>query len=188
MSSTASGTSSNNNNFWIVSKHIRGLTPCIGLKVYGRQWSVIKNKIPTRSTEQIRSHAQKFFKKARKHNYIVQIKSKRDLKSNRLRHGMPASKTLALTPSGLSSRSKRISKKPSANQNQPAPEDPGDRGEPLVPCESPQPPVKSLFQIKKVIGLHTDPHLFQKESADIPFDEFLNPKPRPPIAKVPVKT
>jgi hypothetical protein len=49
----------------------------IGLKVFGKNWLVIKQYIPTRCCEQIRSRAQKFFNKARKQGMKVEVKPKR---------------------------------------------------------------------------------------------------------------
>eukprot|EP00546_Thalassionema_frauenfeldii_P013166 CAMPEP_0178928412 /NCGR_PEP_ID=MMETSP0786-20121207/19888_1 /TAXON_ID=186022 /ORGANISM="Thalassionema frauenfeldii, Strain CCMP 1798" /LENGTH=319 /DNA_ID=CAMNT_0020604271 /DNA_START=431 /DNA_END=1390 /DNA_ORIENTATION=- len=44
-----------------------------GLKVYGREWKKVAERIPTRTSAQIRSHAQKYFAKlAREENMILQ--------------------------------------------------------------------------------------------------------------------
>merc|ERR1712232_1569 len=41
-----------------------------GLELYGREWKKVAENIPTRSSAQIRSHAQKYFSKMTKHNTI----------------------------------------------------------------------------------------------------------------------
>ncbi|GMH91918.1 hypothetical protein TrVE_jg978 [Triparma verrucosa] len=46
---------------WTKSEHDLFLQ---GLTLYGRDWKLVSNLIPTRSSAQIRSHAQKYFAKS----------------------------------------------------------------------------------------------------------------------------
>ena len=48
--------------------------------------------------------------------------------------------------------------------------------------ENPQlPTVKRLFKVKRVYGARYDQRIFLKESEDIPFDEFMQVKLKPPL-------
>ena len=50
-----------------------------GLKKYGKRWKLISDYIRTRSVVQIRSHAQKFFKRQLKDDQPVEIGTGEDL-------------------------------------------------------------------------------------------------------------
>jgi len=58
-------TSENVSGRWTAEEHEAFLA---GLKIYGREWKKVANCIPTRTSAQIRSHAQKYFAKLSKEN------------------------------------------------------------------------------------------------------------------------
>ena len=59
-SKKTSSSSSSSSGRWSRSEHEAFLD---GLKIYGREWKKVAKKIPTRTSAQIRSHAQKYFAK-----------------------------------------------------------------------------------------------------------------------------
>lgn len=48
---------------WEDSEHVKFLE---GLKAHGKRWSEIRNHVGSRTCQQVRSHAQKFFKRMEK--------------------------------------------------------------------------------------------------------------------------
>ena len=58
--STPSVPASPSTGRWTASEHSAFLT---GLTLYGRDWKLVSTLIPTRTSAQIRSHAQKYFAK-----------------------------------------------------------------------------------------------------------------------------
>ncbi|KAL7469912.1 hypothetical protein ACHAXS_010161 [Conticribra weissflogii] len=65
-----SNTSENVSGRWTAEEHEAFLA---GLKIYGREWKKVANCIPTRTSAQIRSHAQKYFAKLSKESQMQKM-------------------------------------------------------------------------------------------------------------------
>ena len=55
---------------WTAEEHEIFLT---GVKEYGRNWKMIEEMIPTRTCQQIRSHAQKHFAKLAEEGHVEEV-------------------------------------------------------------------------------------------------------------------
>ncbi len=66
-SGSASGASSKTSGRWTREEHEAFLE---GLKEFGREWKKVAKRIPTRTSAQIRSHAQKYFAKLAKDEHL----------------------------------------------------------------------------------------------------------------------
>lgn len=99
---------------WTLNEHDAFLE---GLKVYGREWKKVANHIPTRTSAQVRSHAQKYFAKIARDDVVMSHEEAPRLLLSQLDSETTALPNLTYTPS-VKINVERILSDPSAVESE----------------------------------------------------------------------